>query len=811
MYIKQNITSAIGDPNPAIRQAAANCIATIATTEGFAKWPGLLSNLIKLLGNSDQNLVDGGLTALALISEDRPQKMDEDPERPLNLLIPRLVDFMSHSNQHFCEMSISTLNNFLTLMPQAMAANMDRYMQSLFTLATHKSPAIQMKVCSAFVSCTEVRLDYLLPHMENIIKYMLSVSNSTDEALSLEAFEFWTAYLQAKGTDKRLLLHYLPHLVPVLLQGMVYSDEEVDAFGGEDESKPDLASDIKPRTHSGPVAFGNTSSNAEAEDAADDDDDDDPDADDEEFGDDNWDPSDWSRRKCAAAGLDQLSNVYKLELLPFLLPRLNELLGGQDWRKREAAILALGAVAEGCFDGLAPHLGQLVPYLMRVLSDEKPLVRSITCWTLSRFMKWILKETDDAVYFQPLMSELLKRVLDNNKKVQEAACSAFATLEENAQERIIPYLSPIIKNLMFAFRQYQAKNLLILYDAIGTLAEAAGIALNRPDLISTLIPPLLYKWNDLKDTDRNIFPLLECLTSVASAIKIGFAPYAPVVFVRCLQIIEQTLAEQQLYEQTGHGGGADKEFAVCALDLLSAVTEGLGPSVEQLIGGSKALPLLLQCLSDTDNDVRQSAFALLGDFAKSCMGHLRADVAMFIGAAVPNLNPRFISVCNNATWAIGEIAVKIGPDIKPYVPTLLQSFSSIIATKGLLKSVLENTAIAIGRLALVCPDEVAPFLPGIVEAWCGVLITMREDMEKEHAFHGLCSVVQKQPAAVLGCFSVFCAAMVSWNRAPPSLAAAMAQLMASFKASLSPNGQWASAMNSCGPAVASRVQHQFQL
>jgi len=28
-----------------------------------------------------------------------------------------------------------------------------------------------------------------------------------------------------------------------------------------------------------------------------------------------------------------------------------------------------------------------------------------------------------------------------------------------------------------------------------------------------------------------------------------------------------------------------------------------------------------------------------------------------------NLNPEFISVCNNATWAIGEIAIKSGCDI----------------------------------------------------------------------------------------------------------------------------------------------------
>ena len=30
------------------------------------------------------------------------------------------------------------------------------------------------------------------------------------------------------------------------------------------------------------------------------------------------------------------------------------------------------------------------------------------------------------------------------------------------------------------FRKYQAKNLLILYDAIGTLADSVGTHLNRP-------------------------------------------------------------------------------------------------------------------------------------------------------------------------------------------------------------------------------------------------------------------------------------------------------------------------------------------
>jgi hypothetical protein len=45
--------------------------------------------------------------------------------------------------------------------------------------------------------------------------------------------------------------------------------------------------------------------------------------------------------------------------------------------------------------------------------------------------------------------------LDANKKVQEAACSAFATLEEEACMELVPYLGFILETLVFAFKKYQ--------------------------------------------------------------------------------------------------------------------------------------------------------------------------------------------------------------------------------------------------------------------------------------------------------------------------------------------------------------------
>lgn len=100
-------------------------------------------------------------------------------------------------------------------------------------------------------------------------------------------------------------------------------------------------------------------------------------------------------------------------------------------------------------------------------------------------------------------------VLDNNKRVQEAGCSAFATLEEDAGPEIAPYLEPVLRNLVFAFEKYQHKNLLILYDAVGTLADAVGRALQNALYVDILMPPLTGKWAKLRDDDEDLIPLLE--------------------------------------------------------------------------------------------------------------------------------------------------------------------------------------------------------------------------------------------------------------------------------------------------------------
>ena len=87
--------------------------------------------------------------------------------------------------------------------------------------------------------------------------------------------------------------------------------------------------------------------------------------------------------------------------------------------------------------------------------------------------------------------------------------------------------------------------------------------------------------------------------------------------------------------------------------------------MESLVAQSNPpiLQLLHSCIQDENDDVRQSAFALLGDLSKACIGHIRPHLDQFIPIAAGNLNVQHISVCNNASWAIGEIAMMIGREV----------------------------------------------------------------------------------------------------------------------------------------------------
>lgn len=81
-------------------------------------------------------------------------------------------------------------------------------------------------------------------------------------------------------------------------------------------------------------------------------------------------------------------------------------------------------------------------------------------------------------------------------------------------------LQAILQTLAQAFGLYGRKNLRILYDALSTLCEVVGPTheLAHPRHAGAIVGPVLAKWASLGDTDRELLPLLACLTPLMTAL-----------------------------------------------------------------------------------------------------------------------------------------------------------------------------------------------------------------------------------------------------------------------------------------------------
>lgn len=208
------------------------------------------------------------------------------------------------------------------------------------------------------------RPDKVMPELASVAEYMLYSTKDKDEQVALEACEFWLTF--AEDPDLAAYLHpLLPRVAPVLLDCMVYSEDDLLWLEGDDEDAavPDKETDIKPRHYGGKShnferdAAGAGASNGAGGDGTGekkvgaygeeqiDSDDEFEDEIDDEFAEEM--STEWNLRKCAAAALDVLAVRFGPDLLNVLLEALKGKLWDQDWMQRESAVLALGAVAEG--------------------------------------------------------------------------------------------------------------------------------------------------------------------------------------------------------------------------------------------------------------------------------------------------------------------------------------------------------------------------------------------------------------------------------------------------------------------------------
>lgn len=797
--IKLAVPMGIQDKAPQIRSYAGNIATELINRVGIYGWPEFLPELLKLIGNESGQVSpegqEGAMAAMAKICEDNAKMLqrEQNGQRPLNYLLPKFIEATKSPLPKVRAQALTAINVFTPRKSQAMLNCIDDLLQHLFVLANDPSEDVRRQVCRCFVQLVDTRPDKLVPHISGLVDYIITQQKSEEEELACEAAEFWLAVGEHDNLWQALG-PYIQKIIPVLLESMVYSGEDIALLGGasDDEDEEDRAEDIKPQFAQGKSArkLGAQQSADQAENgnayqklANMDDDLEEGEIDDlDEDGDENPDER-WTLRKCSAAALDVFARDFRDPVFECILPYLTTHLKHEEWPRREAAVLALGAVAEGCVQVVTPHLPDLVPYLISLLNDSEPVVRQITCWTLGRYSSWAANLKEPAQiqsYFVPMMEGILHKMLDRNKKVQEAGASAMANLEEKAGKVLEPYTGPIIQQYIRCFAKYKDKNMYILYDCVQTLAESVGPVLALPQHAGQLMPALIDRWQKVPDESREIFPLLECMSYVAMAMRDEFAPYAHPIFRRCVTIIHQNL-EQTMAAKTNHNfDQPDKDFLVTSLDLLSAIIQCLeDDKAQELVKDAQPafFELLNLCMGDPADEVRQSAYALLGDCAKYVYPQLQTHLPSIFPILLRQLDfdsvvdeeiDGYFSVINNACWSAGEIATQHGKGMAPFVNDLMERLVQIMANPTIPISVNENAAIALGRLGLQNAEALAPHLSTFADEFLGAMVELDCNDEKASALKGFTMIVAQNPQAMEKSLLSYFMCIARYNTRPPS-------------------------------------------
>lgn len=788
-YIRSAAVIGLRDENPQIRSFAGVVITEMVSRGGLFAWPQILQQLLSMMGNEGGNesatTQEAALNALTKVCEDNRKVLDKEFEgqRPLSVILPKMLEATASPNPRIRGTALNTIKNFITTKSPSMAAITDALLERLFQLANDESTLVRKTVCQCFVNLVEVRPEKLAPYMEGLVDYILmQQQGQADDELALEAAEFWLTVGEHEQLQEGLRNH-LHKIVPVLLASMVYDEEDQERLSDEadDADQEDRAEDLKPqfaKSKAARFAAGGKDGDSPANGAKEMADDDLSDGEIEDSDEEDGDPEErWNLRKCSAAALDVLATVFNERIFEIELPYLKENLGHADWPKREAAVLALGAIADGCMSSITPHLPELVPYLISLLTDRIPVVRQITCWCLGRYSEWashLQDPADKARFFEPMMDGILKRMLDNTKRVQEAAASSFANLEEKADANLIPYCEPILRQFVQCFARYKDRNMFILYDCVQTLADHVGQDLARPELVDLLMPALIDRWHKVSDQSRELFPLLECLGYVATAYGDAFSPFVGPIFARCVSIIFQNLQDQMAAASTSHIDEPDKDFLITSIDLLSSIIQAIDPAKSGELVAScqpKFFELLSFCMEDSSNDVRQSSYALLGDCAINIFPQLQPFLPNVMPALIKQLNLNNISdddeeacfgVLNNTCWSCGEIATHKSANLAPYFEELYAGLLAITTDENVIESVNENAAMALGRLGFGLAEQLAPRLSQYAPPFLASMVRIDHTTEKASAFLGFNEVVRRNPQALEACLGEYFQAIAIW-------------------------------------------------
>jgi importin subunit beta-1 len=369
------------------------------------------------------------------------------------------------------------------------------------------------------------------------------------------------------------------------------------------------------------------------------------------------------------------------DIVPLVMPFIEENITKPDWRQREAATYAFGAILDGPSpDRLLPLVDLALPFMLSALvKDPSNHVKDTTAWTLGRMFEFL----HNSIVGTPIINEgnaqqiitVLLQSMKDVPNVAERACGALYFLTQGYEDvglisPITPFFQDIVHALLTVTHREEATK--------SRLRTAAYETLNE---------------------------VVRCSTDETTPLVLQLFPNIMIELHKCLEAQNLSAGERE----------KQNELVGLLCGCLQVIIQKLG-SVEPtkyifLQYADQIMGLFIKVFARKNATAEKEAMLAIGalayvigpDFVK-----YPPELYNFLEMHLQNFEE--YQVCAVTVGVVGDICRALEDKILPYYDGIMTQLHTNLSSDNLHRSVKPPIFTCIGDIALAIGDNFSNYL-----------------------------------------------------------------------------------------------------
>lgn len=622
--IRQKALQILNTREAKIGTTAAQLIAAIAAVDvPLGLWPDMIPVLLSNVTNNpnNPNLKRASLEAIGYVCEEiDPNILTAHANQILTAVVSGARSDEPSNEVRLA--SLTALFNSLEFVRDNFNNEGERnYIMQVVCEATQSpAPLVQVAAFECLVRIMSLYYDYMAPYMARAL-FALTVEamKSENEGVALQAIEFWSTICDEE-IELSLELSQAQEL-----------NQQPDRIS-QNFAKASLA-------HTIPVLTMLLTKRTE-------DDDDD----------------EWNVPMAAGTCLSLMANCVENDIINHVLPFVERNVTNQDWRFRDASIMAFGSILEGPSPStLQPFVMQALPIIIQSTTDRSVQVQDTASWTLGRVCN-LVPDSIKTAQNLPLVINALVSGLRGTPKVSSNCAWAIMNIAEDMDEDEY-LLGPYFENI----------------------AQALLATSERQD-------------GDESNLRTAAYEALSALITSSVEVNHIIVKLTEVMLYRLQQSIQ---LETQIVSVDDRLNHSELQANICA--VLQAIIRKLGNDVKPFADMLMQAFLRMFSSSGSASILEDALLAVSSLVTALDKDFIRYMEAFFPFLCVGLQNHQEYQVCSISVGIVGDVCRALGESVLPFCNTfitvLLQNLQSPVLHRSVKPPILScfgDIALAIG-------------------------------------------------------------------------------------------------------------------